>query len=852
MKIKRNTLQIGVRMAMFFIVTITWAQNDTLYYDSKWIPTVKDSAAFYRPPVKERGGVYLVKDYYVSGQLQMTATSTSREKDIWQGVVTWYNEDGSIFQQGNYKDNRLEGEFVTYLNGQKLISKYANGYFVSGKRNSPMGTLQMYTERVEDSLVEISYEKDINGIRYEYYGTKERPRGLSKYYDKGGKLIGERVLLPNGYYKGVEVFYYYNPMRIREINYYPSGQLLISSSFYPNGQVREKVEKTPLWSKTYFTKAGKQLGKITYELEGDRLKQKDGTEFFFSYGKGGEKTGVTQSARSYVDGIISEDRFYHENGQLKSMTTYDKGTRQLQVSYDESGEEMARMVYKDYRPYDGTEILYDRKATYEGGELIEEVTFYPKSEKPRSKKTKEREVFYDMQGKVLGELKLEYGNGYAKPVSGQRYTTSSTDGDISSIEIFKDGVVVNRMSFRKRLVGKDLYRTFKRIEEYGTDGYKKTREIKFYSNNKKQSDIYFKDYKETEGTFYNDQGEQIGTYDFEKKEGKYFEFFGDSDHLRLMEERKNGKIVALKRYDYGKSNGYGNINPILVEEIDVDCCGTFYDANGAVLGKVTYKDSSPWEGTWYDKDKRKRYTLKGGKRNGRYQKLDYDQRILEEGQFVADKETGTFNYYDYMGNLKKAENYSDGKLNGKTLYYNELGKVFAEITYREGLPVDGTRILDSYYGKNPNMETYKNGQLIKQVKYDGQGKTITLYSGNGEVRSTAYYKDSDKKRLGYTLSNASLDGKVIRYDKTGKQQYEAIFEKGKLISGSVLLMPRYQDNRVKNVLVNKKDSTLAIKLFDFDDNVILSAEEHLLEGASIRYLNKFDVDLNYVTDTNLY
>ena len=256
-------------LLFFLLTTVTVslsAQQDTLYFTSKWKPTVKDSASFFRPPVKKEGDLFKIQDYYISGQVQMEAFSKSSEKDLWQGKVTWYNEDGSIFQEGNYINNRLEGNFITFMQGERLVATYKNGRIVSGKRNTPYGSGQMYIEQKGDTLYEVVYDKDIKGIRSEHWGTKNSYRFLSKYYGANGDFIGERKLLPNNYYKGVEVLYFYDPMRVKKINYEPFGQLLISETYYPNGQIREKVTHEPDWSKTYYSSDGEKIAEITYQL----------------------------------------------------------------------------------------------------------------------------------------------------------------------------------------------------------------------------------------------------------------------------------------------------------------------------------------------------------------------------------------------------------------------------------------------------------------------------------------------------------------------------------------------------------------------------------------------------------
>jgi len=829
-----------------------FAQKDTLYFLSNWKPTVKDSAVFFRPSVKKEGDLFRFQDYYISGQIQMSGLSQSADKEIWQGKVTWYKEDGSILQERNYVANRLEGDYITYLGKKKLVAKYVDGSFKSGKRNISFGDRQAYFEQKNDTLYEVIYEDDINGIREEHYGTKDRYRVFSKYYDDKGELIGERTLLPNGYYQGVEVFYYTSPMRIKTINYYPYSRLLISERYYDNGQVSEKVSKGPVWSKTYYSRDGKELAKITYSLDRDRIKPSEGTELFFAYDKG-LRTDVLQSSKTYESGFITKDVLYHDNAQTKAITTFEKGVRVLQVSFDEKGKEIARMVYANYRPLDGTEIQKGRIATYKSGELIEETNFFYNTEIPRVKKTKTSETYYDKSGKELGVLFLEDDNGYPKPKDGKRYNLTYDSGKISSIEEFKNGIQVKRTNFRRRKLTENNIKIFKTVEEYGDNGYDKKKEIHFYSNGKKQSEITYKKYKKIFGKFYDENENLLGSYDYEKKDGVLYEFFNETDKIERIEELKENKTQRLKKYNYGKIGAFGEITPILEIDLDVNCCAAYYDKEGELISKFTFKNQEPWEGIVYEHADRTKHTIKEGKRNGLYQKIAYNSKaILEEGQYVANKREGVFEYYDYQNNLQKIENYTDDKLNGKSVFYNSKGKVTSELDYKDGLPMNGVKILNLYAKGEQNNETYKDGELVESVIYDAKGKRVTKYSSDTKSNTILYYKDSDKKRVQYTIENAILDGVVTRYDTSGKEQHQAVFEKGTLKSGTVFLTPKYENEQVTYIILSKDKNVIKVKYLNFDNEVIFKAEEKEIIGARAGFIEKLNPNLNYLGARDLY
>lgn len=129
------------------------------YFTSDWKKTKnKDKAAYYRVVTYDRNGqpVGLVKDYYKDGQLQWAGYLLSIGKngeETRQGWCTWYYENGkpqqlSFYAQGyldsttyywnengdltgeeDYRNNRLHGAWIRYYPGKKphYVAAYANG-----------------------------------------------------------------------------------------------------------------------------------------------------------------------------------------------------------------------------------------------------------------------------------------------------------------------------------------------------------------------------------------------------------------------------------------------------------------------------------------------------------------------------------------------------------------------------------------------------------------------------------------------------------------------------------------------------------------------------------------------------
>lgn len=73
--------------------------------------------------------MYKVKDYYKSGQLQMSGTFTSKRLKKKTGPFTYFHENGNKDAEGNFNKDKREGEWIWYHeNGAKSsIEKFSKG-----------------------------------------------------------------------------------------------------------------------------------------------------------------------------------------------------------------------------------------------------------------------------------------------------------------------------------------------------------------------------------------------------------------------------------------------------------------------------------------------------------------------------------------------------------------------------------------------------------------------------------------------------------------------------------------------------------------------------------------------------
>jgi hypothetical protein len=78
---------LGVFFFLQFALGYSQQQKDTIYYNKTWSNTTKDKAVFYRPlPLEQKDTLYVVKDYYKNGALQMEGLSSSATDDVLEQI----------------------------------------------------------------------------------------------------------------------------------------------------------------------------------------------------------------------------------------------------------------------------------------------------------------------------------------------------------------------------------------------------------------------------------------------------------------------------------------------------------------------------------------------------------------------------------------------------------------------------------------------------------------------------------------------------------------------------------------------------------------------------------------------
>jgi TonB family protein len=105
--------------------------NDTIYFNRSWQQSDKEYAQYYRVISNDTSGKiqFIVKDYYISGPIQMAGTYKSINPDFKTGDFRYWYENGQSHIECNFLNNKLNGDYVEYYeNGQPRVSRrYAGG-----------------------------------------------------------------------------------------------------------------------------------------------------------------------------------------------------------------------------------------------------------------------------------------------------------------------------------------------------------------------------------------------------------------------------------------------------------------------------------------------------------------------------------------------------------------------------------------------------------------------------------------------------------------------------------------------------------------------------------------------------
>ncbi len=269
-----NTLKF---LIVFLITFSALSQdNNIIYFDDDWKETTKNNAAYYRNlPLQVKDNLVLIKDYYISGAIQMQGWAEKDNLEIYQGETKWYYSNGKIQYQRNFKDGNLDGE-EKYYNKEGILKR--SRHYKEGLKEGE----QRVFDNKGSLIAAVIFKNDAP-----YQGTlfkKRREKTTYTSYEKGEKVA-------------------------EEIRY--KGKTIVNGN-YVNGKAHSGtfLSDTTIhgWhcSKITALKKGKEEGKQVF------MRIKDSIPFAYYYAKNGVKHGEHYDYNHDTETAYS---LYYKNGK---------------------------------------------------------------------------------------------------------------------------------------------------------------------------------------------------------------------------------------------------------------------------------------------------------------------------------------------------------------------------------------------------------------------------------------------------------------------------------------------------------------------------------------------------------
>jgi antitoxin component YwqK of YwqJK toxin-antitoxin module len=158
-----------------------------------------------------------------------------------------------------------------------------------------------------------------------------------------------------------------------------------------------------------------------------------------------------------------------------------------------------------------------------------------------------------------------------------------------------------------------------------------------------------------------------------------------------------------------------------------------------------------------------------------------------EGEYVDGLKQGPWKVWYDNGKLCRTENYLNGKLEGSWKIYHDDGTLKAEESYRDNKR-DGRWIAYDKLGKLPaDQWDYKaglpSGVWIHYYADGKKGAEQHYVDGKREGEQTDWYDNGQIKRVQH-FKNDQLNGKEVRWNKTGEKEKEIEWLGGQIVSTS--------------------------------------------------------------------
>ena len=662
------------------------------------------------------------------------------------GKWHWHNENGTLSEEGEYEDGKINGVYNVYHDNGNL---QMTAQFVDGKRT---GTTTYYNRFGAETETVNYKEGEMDGVYLSYHALGKDFKEYKMNYSNG-KINGNLYeYYPDGK-KQYEINFVDGIKQGKGVIYYHSGQIDIEKN-YVDDELEGPYKE--------------------YHYNGQLFKEGNCTA---GYNEGIWKTfysnGNIDSEKSYSKGKINGiEKKYARDGKIHQEFTYRKGVVIAYKFYNKQGEIIkeakkkgGEFFYEGHAPNGNitSEGIYDIDGGKEG-----EWKYYSNNHV-----LKNNEFF--KEGKLDGEAKSFYNNGVLYSIN--HYEEGLKEG--YSIGYFRN----NQMKYQ------GYYKNDEREGEwkyYYIDGSLKT--IEYYNGGLLYgySESYGVDGKLVNKNLYY-EGELLTEYYFDEDKKMIEEIKVNIDSVKytITNRARNGEISTqfdiLYEYKHGKyiSNYFSGKRFLEGEYFHGQKNGEWIwkFENGETKSKGTYVNGTK-VGEWVDYFK-----------NGKVSK----SQTFDEGYKVGKETT-----YNEAGIITQTRDYNLDRLDGEVMFYSEDGQLQVVRHYNFGrligysyLGEDGKRVAMIPI-KNETAKIvgyFENGKVAREfemINGDFEGKYEEYYA-TGQIFEQQFYVNDQRQgmyKAFYPNGNikeegnydhGNTNGVYKKYYSNGKVKEEAIY-----------------------------------------------------------------------------
>ncbi len=279
-----------VMLMIVFISSLDMVGQERIYFDSLWNKTVKENAKFYRTVDTIHKELFMIRDYYISGEIQMLGHYSSMKKEEHEGRFIWYHKNGKKKSETFYKANLPQGTSYSWYNTGSLESSGGfssgkrDGYWISFYKNGNTKTETYFKDDRNEKYFKNYYE---NGKLSNYIEVKNNiPDGDVKFYYPNGRMMTEGVIekrQPKGAFivrdsvtnQKIIINFLDRKYNMDLTAYHYNGKLMFNLK-YKKGIVSSKVEVWFPNGVLYVSgevKKGYKIGRwVTYDVKGNMEK----------------------------------------------------------------------------------------------------------------------------------------------------------------------------------------------------------------------------------------------------------------------------------------------------------------------------------------------------------------------------------------------------------------------------------------------------------------------------------------------------------------------------------------------------------------------------------------------------